>query len=419
MRGQYRILIVDDDDDNILRNISRMLRDYSVSTDTATNNQYALNGFQQIPYDLAILDMDMPDFDGEPNPVAGINLLEKLRNIDDTLPVIILTGEDEVTIRTMLKARDIKNVDVFLKNSPGAGHELYNKVQALLNESEVSVLAMGETRPNFFKRKDFVNLQGVVSSIENDDGFDRAEAWERVFYEEGVVSKTENDREGHVFIIEREGILPTLIDRHWLAKAGYGELRAEPVDIVGVRDNKFVVIGSNNVLFLRDFYRNEVLVHKNHLENLVGKIVDVKNSMKRLEVRITSSNAPEYLTSKRSWQAVTDDNTLLPMHTEVDVLGEKGGKLRVRPHQTLILNEKGEEIPITEEFLNELIGRVVKPIDEAEKGTISIISEQASDILKSGHWQAISGDETIFIPGEKVEVFGVKDKKLLVREYIT
>ncbi|MCB0208831.1 MAG: response regulator [Anaerolineae bacterium] len=398
MRGQYRILIVDDDD-NILRNISRMLRDYSASIDTATNNPYAFTIFQQMPYDLAILDMNMPDFDGEPNALAGINLLKKLRTLDDTLPVIILTGEEEVKIKTMLKASDIKNVDIFLKNSPGAGDELYDKVKTLLNESEVSILATGESRPNFFKRKDFVNLQGVVSSIESDH-------------------QAKNGDEGHIFIIEGAGVSPSLLDRHWPAKGAYGKLRAEPVDIIGIRNNKFVVIGSNHMLFLHDFYRNKVLVHKNHLKNLVGKVVEVKDKMNRLEVRITSSNAPEYLTSKRSWQAVTDDDTLLPLHTEVDILGEKGGKLRVRPHQTMILNEQGQEVPITEEILNDLIGKVVKPIDEADKGTILIISEQASDAIKNVYWQAIADDELIFIPGENVKVAGVKEKKLLIREYI-
>lgn len=391
MRNRFRILIVDDED-NILRSISRMLQDYSADTDTAIGNTQALNRFKQIPYDLAILDMNMPDFDGQPNKLAGIKLLEKLREIDPLLPIIILTGEDEATIKTMLKAKNLEIVDAFFKNSPGAGRELCQKVDDLLNESEVALRTAGETEPVFFKRKDILNLQGVVGKIEK-------------------------KCEGQIFIKANEAVLPGLLDTPWLARAGYGPLREEPVDIIGVQDNKFVVIGSDKTVFVRDFYRNEILVHKNDLEGLVGEVVNVDERMKRHGVRITSSNAPEYLTSKKYWQAVTDDNTFLQIYTEVDILGERGERLSIRPHQTLIRNSKGQEVEVTKAQLGGLIGKVVHPIDEEEQGDILIISEEAPEILTEGGWQATSSEGIIFIPGERVEVLATKDKKLLVREY--
>ena len=392
MRGQFRILIVDDED-TILRSIPSMLRDYSADIDTASDNNQALSRFQKAPYDLVSLDMNMPDFDGEPNPVAGINLLEKLREIDDTLPAIILTGEDEITIRSMLNAKNMKNVDVFLKNSPGADRELIGKVGKLLDECEVSIQAVGEAEPSLFSRKDIVSLQGVVSSLGS-------------------------DREGHVFIEERDGYLPEIMGRHWLAQAAYSDLRAEPVDIIGVRDNSFVVVGSNSVLFLRDYYRNNILVHKRDLEGLVGEVVSVDERTNRNGIRITSSNAPEYLTSKKSWQAISENSELLPLQTQVDILGESGGRLIIKPHQISILNEHGQEVSISKAEINNLLGRVAEPIDEDECGAISIISEQASDIIKDGYWQAKSLDEMVYIPGEIVEVFEVRDKKLIVREHI-
>jgi CheY-like chemotaxis protein/membrane protein implicated in regulation of membrane protease activity len=390
MRGQFRILIVDDED-NFLRSISRMLQDFSASTDTALNNKQALNRFQQIPYDLVIVDMNMPDFDGEPNKLAGIKLVEKLREIDATLPTIILTGEDEATTQTMLAAKKLQHIDVYLKNL-SSGDELVQKIDELLKESEVTLLASDITEPVSFKRTDILNLQGVVSRIDGDGG--------------------------EVFIVEREGVLPSLIGHHWLAKAGYGQLREEPVDIIGVQANRFVVTSTDNIIFLRDFYRNDILAHKKDLENLVGEIVDVNEQMKRHGVQITSGNAPEYLTSKRYWQAVTDDDAFLPMYTEVDLLGEGGGKLRIRLHQTLILDENGQEAEITEAHVSGLLGKVVKPIDEDDQGTLQIISEEAPEVLRGDRWQAASGDEMIFIPGERVEVVGVRDKKLLVGEVI-
>ncbi len=389
MRGQFRIFIVDDEE-NILRSISRMLQELPASIDTATNNIQALTRFQQIPFDLAILDMNMPDFDGEPNKLAGIKLLEKLREIDPALPTIILSGEEEITIRTMLKAKNLQQVDVFLKNI-SSGEELSQKIDNLLNESEVSLMASGITEPVLFKRRDVLNLQGVVSKIDNSG-------------------------EGEVFIVERGGVSPDLIGRQWLAKAGYGQLREEPVDIVGVRDNKFVVVGTDNMVFLRDFYRNDILVHKNDLEDLVGEVVDVNEQMKRHGVRIISGNAPEYLTSKKYWQATKDDNIFLSMYTEVDILGEGAGKLKIAPYQIQIHSEKGKKLEISKANIQGLIGKIARSIDEDNQGSIVIISDDSPEILKGDRWQATSNDELIYIPGEKVEVIGVQDQKLLVRE---
>jgi CheY-like chemotaxis protein len=369
-----------------------MLETFPAYIDTASNNQQALSRFQLTPYDMAILDMNMPDFDGEPNKLAGIKLLEKLREIDSALPTIILSGEDEITIRTMLTAKNLQQIDVFLKNM-SSGDELRQKIDNLLDESEVSLLAAEESKPVSFKRRDVLDLQGVVSKIDNNG-------------------------EGEVFIINREDVLPDLIGRPWLARAGYGQLREEPTDIIGVQANKFVVVGSDAATFLRDFYRNDILVHKKDFEGLVGVVVDIKERMKLHGVQITSGDAPEYLTSKKYWQAVTDDNTLLPMYTEVDFLGERGGKLRIRPHRTLILNEKGQAVEITKANLEGLLGRVIKPIDEDDKGSILIISKEIPEALKEEHWQATSSNGMIYILDERVEVIGVKDNKLLVHEFV-
>lgn len=390
MRGQFRILIVDDED-NFLRSISRMLQDKSFSTDTASNNEQALNRFRQIPYDMVIVDMNMPDFDGEPNKLAGIKLVERLREIDVTLPTIILTGEDDATIRTMLAAKKLQHIDIFLKNL-SSGDELVHKIDQLLKESEITLLAAGVAEPVSFKRTAILNLQGVVSRIDGDSG--------------------------QVFIIEREGVLPRLIGHYWLAKAGYGQLREEPVDIIGVQANRFVVTGTDNIVFLRDFYRNNILAHKKDLQNLVGEIVDVNEQLKRHGVQITSGHTPEYLASKRYWQAITDADSLLPMYSEVDILGERDGKLRIRLHQTLILDENGVEAEVTEAHVSGLLGKVVTPIDEDDQGTLQIISDQTPDVLGGARWQATTSDEMIFIAGERVEVVGIKDKKLLVAEVI-
>ena len=395
MKGKFRILIVDDED-NILRSLSSMMADcsgqtYQVSLDTATNNRLALQRFKDIPFDLVSLDMNMPDFDGQQNVLAGIQLLEALREIDPTLPLIILSGEDESTIRTMLQAKNLENYDVFLKNK-SSGTELCRKVSALLHESEIGLLAAGETEPHYFKRQDMVNLQAVVSSIEANG-------------------------EAHISIIEREDTLPDLAGQHWRGIGSYGLLRQEPVDVVGVRDNRLVVISSSEITFLEDFYRNKILTLRSDLNGLTGKVVDFKPDANRIGVEISS--APAYLTAKKFWRATADTKDPLPIGTEVDILGETSGRLNIRRSQTWIANNQGEEFEIVKSTVVGLIGKVVRPLDEENNGRIEIVSENAPDPLGTMHWQVLPFDKQLYIPGELVEVVGVHNKKLLVQEHHT
>ena len=50
---------------------------------------------------IAVLDLNMPGFDGMPKTGAGLDLLADLKKQKDSLPVVILTAYDEVT-----KAKD-------------------------------------------------------------------------------------------------------------------------------------------------------------------------------------------------------------------------------------------------------------------------------------------------------------------------
>ncbi len=392
MRGYFRILVVDDDD-NILRSLSSMLKSPTTYIDTANNSTQALNKFQQLPYNLALLDMNMPDFDHEPNKLAGIRLLEKLREIDPTLPIVILTGEDEATVKTMLSAKNLPSIDMFMKNASSSGTELQQKIDTLLHNSKVSVSTKEASAPVLFQRNDLVNLQGVITHIDS-------------------------PTEGWVFIKTDKGVTSGLPDKPWLARVGYGMLREEPVDIIGVQHNKFVVIGIDNILFIRDFYRNDILVYSRDLEGLNGKVVDVNQRMKRHGVKITSPDAPDYLTTKKFWQAVTEDDNLLALYTEIDIIGELNGKLKIRPHQTTALNQQGQEIEFTKAAFLGQQAKIIQPIDEEDKGVIAIISEDAPPPLTKHQWQATNENGLIFIPGEVVNIVGVENKKLIIEEMI-
>ncbi len=90
MSNPYRVLVVEDEP---------LMRDYLIGTvpllhpcfavaDAAHDGVAALALFEENRYDLVITDLRMPCMD-------GLQLIERIRNLGKTLPIIILTGYDE------------------------------------------------------------------------------------------------------------------------------------------------------------------------------------------------------------------------------------------------------------------------------------------------------------------------------------
>lgn len=113
----YRILIVDDDED-ILANLSDILNDLGYRTDTATCGEDAIGIVEQFcpnesgcQYDLCLLDFKMPGID-------GVELYKKINEFNPNLRAIMITayaGDDGVqravdagTWKVLRKPVDIK-----------------------------------------------------------------------------------------------------------------------------------------------------------------------------------------------------------------------------------------------------------------------------------------------------------------------
>lgn len=94
----YRILIVDDDED-ILTNLSDILNDLGYATDTASNGEAAMGRVEQLcpnaeacQYDLCLLDFKMPGMD-------GVELYQKILVHNPKLRAIMITayaGDDGI-----------------------------------------------------------------------------------------------------------------------------------------------------------------------------------------------------------------------------------------------------------------------------------------------------------------------------------
>ena len=97
-----RIVLVDDER-FVRRSMEKTLLRAGFDVDTAENVsdgmalfERAMNDEQDGPFDIAILDLNMPNFEGVEDSNAGLKLLTRLIEVDADLPVIVLTAFDQV-----------------------------------------------------------------------------------------------------------------------------------------------------------------------------------------------------------------------------------------------------------------------------------------------------------------------------------
>ena len=113
-----------DDDRNILTSVSMALESEGYRVQTYIDGSSALDGLNQNPPDLAILDIKMPRMD-------GMELLRKLRQKSD-MPVIFLTSkDDEIDELFGLKM----GADDFIKK-PFSQRLLVERVKAVLRRAQ-------------------------------------------------------------------------------------------------------------------------------------------------------------------------------------------------------------------------------------------------------------------------------------------
>jgi DNA-binding NtrC family response regulator len=96
-------VLLADDERLVLRSLEKTLLRAGYEVLTASDCRSGSEVFAENTdvVDIAILDLNMPDFDGMPKPGAGLDLLAHLKEQKPSLPVVILTAYDEVT-----KAKD-------------------------------------------------------------------------------------------------------------------------------------------------------------------------------------------------------------------------------------------------------------------------------------------------------------------------
>lgn len=131
MDTEPRILIVDDET-NILRSMEKTLLREGFDVETAGGNIEAYGLYQTAmadgdPFQLVIIDLNMPNFDGVEERYAGLQLLERLKSQTPHLPIIANSAWDEV--ETAKLCLDKGAADYFVK---GRNEEMLRKIRLVL-----------------------------------------------------------------------------------------------------------------------------------------------------------------------------------------------------------------------------------------------------------------------------------------------
>lgn len=101
MTGKTIHILLVDDELPVQRSMAKTLLRAGFEVNTAGSATEGLARFRQMlggehPFDIAVLDLNMPNLAGVITPDAGLDLLKKLLEEQPGLPVIVLTAFDEV-----------------------------------------------------------------------------------------------------------------------------------------------------------------------------------------------------------------------------------------------------------------------------------------------------------------------------------
>lgn len=169
--NDFSILIVEDEP-AILDLLEDYLKKEGESVDGALRGEIALSKHQETPYDLLIVDINLPD-------ISGIDLMKRIRTFDSVVEFIIITGYAslESAIEALrLGAFDyiikpfrieelkntVKNVKekVILKHLNGY---LFKSIENLYNE--IQRYSMGNQTETFEKGIQHIHTQKIMDII--------------------------------------------------------------------------------------------------------------------------------------------------------------------------------------------------------------------------------------------------------------
>lgn len=153
MVSKKRKILIVDDDPSVQKSLSMILK-HQYDLCVASNAEECLRSFKAQSFDLAILDLKLPD-------KSGLELLEEIKFISSDVPVVMLTAVQET--RTAVEAMKLGAIDYFLK--PFNVDELLLLVERAITEKELKekVLKLEEEVTRIYQ---FDNIIGQCSAMQ-------------------------------------------------------------------------------------------------------------------------------------------------------------------------------------------------------------------------------------------------------------
>jgi two-component system, OmpR family, response regulator len=148
-----KILVVEDED-RIASFLDKGLTAYGFVVERVATGRAALAAGCDPEFDLAILDLGLPDLD-------GIEVLRRWRREGNEVPVIVLTARDKVSDR--IRGLDLGADDYLPK--PFAFKELLARVRARLRPRAATTLEVGGVRLDFLSRDVWVDGRPVDLTV--------------------------------------------------------------------------------------------------------------------------------------------------------------------------------------------------------------------------------------------------------------
>ena len=140
-------LIVDDDRD-VRRMLSSILEDEGYSVEAVDSGRNAISACEKLPFDVALVDINLPD-------VKGTELLRKMKQLQPKMVKIIITGHP--SIENAVKALNEKS-DGFI-SKPFDPQELLAMIKKLIVEKQNDYVQMLKEVENAQRNNPYVKYQ--------------------------------------------------------------------------------------------------------------------------------------------------------------------------------------------------------------------------------------------------------------------
>ena len=151
-----RILVVEDEE-KIAKFIKRSFKEEGHTVDLAADGEKGRSLLARNPYDLIILDLMLPEFD-------GLTLCRKLRAQKIHIPILVLSSKDSV--KDKVTGLDAGADDYLAK--PFASEELLARVRVLLRKKDTNIptqLQVGELTVDLLNHKVYRGSKEVLLTV--------------------------------------------------------------------------------------------------------------------------------------------------------------------------------------------------------------------------------------------------------------